>query len=94
MTDSIEALLVRGDSAVSVKRLTPTTICSPDSMRATRSAWLATRRLLSSSMALNAPPRSRISSSSPRAATVSSWTLASITWEPAKMSGYSSRSLS
>jgi hypothetical protein len=58
------ASLVSGDSAVSVKRLTPTTICSPDSMRATRSAWLATRRLFSSSMAAKAPPSARTSSSS------------------------------
>ena len=53
-----------GDSAVSVKQLTPTTWSSPVSMRRTRSAWLPTRRDLSSSMASNAPPRASTSSSS------------------------------
>ena len=45
-----------GEGAVSVKQLTPTTICSPVSIRRTRSAWLRTRRRLSSSMASKAPP--------------------------------------
>jgi hypothetical protein len=50
--------------AVSVKRLTPTTVSSPDSMRRIRSAWLRTRRPFSSSMASNAPPSASTSSSS------------------------------
>ena len=49
-------------SAVSVKQLTPTTCSSPVSMRRTRSAWLPTRRALSSSMASKAPPSASTSS--------------------------------
>jgi hypothetical protein len=56
--------------AVSVKQLTPTTRCSPVSMRRTRSAWLRTRRILSSSMASKAPPRASTSASSASAASM------------------------
>ena len=68
-----------GEGAVSVKQLTPTTVCSPDSMRRTRSAWLRTRRAFSSSMAAKAPPRPSTSSSSAVAASTSSAVLASTT---------------
>ncbi len=81
-----------GEGAVSVKQLTPTTICSPVSMRRTRSAWLRTRRRLSSSIASKAPPSASTSASSAEAASASSAVLASMTLEPSKMSPYSSRS--
>ena len=81
-----------GDSAESVKQLTPTTFCSPLSIRATRSAWLRTSRVFSSSTAANAPPRPSTSSSSAVAASMSSAVFASITWLPANRSSYSSRS--
>ena len=53
---SMSPSAVRGEGAVSVKQFTPTTCCSPVSIRRTRSAWLRTSRVLSSSMAANAPP--------------------------------------
>ena len=53
-----------GDSAVSVKALTPTTVRSSDSSRRSRSVWERTSRPFSSSMASNAPPSSSTSSSS------------------------------
>ncbi len=81
-----------GDSAVSVKQLTPTTWSSPVSMRRTRSAWLRTRRDLSSSMASNAPPRARTSASSAHEASASSAVFFSMTTDPSKMSSYSKRS--
>ena len=93
-TRRIDSSPPRGDSAVSVKRLTPTTTCSPDSMRRTRSVLDATRRPLSSSMAAKAPPRASTSSSSAWAASTSSSVRASTTWDPAKMSSCSSRSVS
>ena len=82
----------RGEGAVSVKEFTPTTFCSPDSMRRSRSAWLRTRRRFSSSMASKAPPSASTSASSAEASSASSAVLASITLEPSKMSSYSSRS--
>ena len=43
-TDTMEPSPVEsGDASVSVQRLTPTTICSPDSIRRTRSVLLSTR---------------------------------------------------
>ena len=68
-----------GEGAVSVKQFTPTTFCSPSSMRRTRSAWLRTRRCFSSSMASKAPPSASTSSSSVQAASASSAVLASMT---------------
>ena len=44
--------------AVSVKRLTPTTVMSPDSMRRTRSALLCTSRCFIASIMAKAPPPS------------------------------------
>ena len=82
----------RGDSAVSVKQLTPTTWSSPVSMRRTRSAWLPTRRDLSSSMASKAPPSESTSSNSAHEASATSAVFFSMTTEPSKMSPYSSRS--
>ena len=81
-----------GEGAVSVKQLTPTTFCWPDSMRRTRSAWLRTSRRLSSSIASKAPPSASTSASSSQAASASSAVLASMTTDPSKMSPYSSRS--
>ena len=89
---SISPSPVSGEGAVSVKQLTPTTCCSPVSMRRTRSAWLRTSRILSSSMASKAPPSASTSASSAPAASTSSAVLASITLEPSKMSPYSRRS--
>ena len=81
-----------GESAVSVKQLTPTTWSSPVSMRRTRSAWLPTRRDFSSSMASKAPPRSSTSSNSAHDASATSAVFFSMTTEPSKMSPYSRRS--
>ena len=53
-------------ASASVKRLTPTTVCSPVSMRRLRSAWEVTRRDFISSIASNTPPRPRMASSSAR----------------------------
>ena len=39
MMPPVVALAASGEGAVSVNELTPTTFCSPDSMRRTRSAW-------------------------------------------------------
>ncbi len=69
---SISPSPVSGEGAVSVKRLTPTTGCSPDSMRRIRSTWLRTRRRLSSSIAAKAPPSASTSASSSHAASASS----------------------
>ena len=80
--------------AAEPKRLTPTTTCSPDSMRRVRSAIEDTRRPLSSSTDSNAPPRSRISCNSAQAASRNSAVRASTTCEPVKMSSYSSKSVS
>ena len=71
-TRRIDSLLESGESAASVNLLTPTTVWSPVSMRRTRSVFDATRRPLSSSMAENAPPIARTSSSSARAAVINS----------------------
>ncbi len=81
-----------GEGAVSVKQLTPTTLSSPVSMRRTRSDWLATKRDLSSSIASNAPPSERTSSSSAHEDSMSSSVFAAITGDPSKMSPYSRRS--
>jgi len=86
MTLSMLSSLVRGEGAVSVKQFTPTTFCSPASMRRTRSDWLRTRRRFSSSMAAKAPPRASTSLSSAWASAINSAVFASITVEPAKMS--------
>ena len=82
------------DPVVSVKRLTPTTVSSPSSMRRRRSAWLRTSRPLSSSMASKAPPIDSTSSSSAVADSASSAVRASTTFDPSNTSGYSSRSVS
>ena len=89
---SMSPSAVSGEGAVSVKQFTPTTCCSPVSIRRTRSAWLRTSRVLSSSMAAKAPPSAWTSSSSASAASISSAVFASITLEPSKMSPYSRRS--
>ena len=83
-----------GESAVSVKQFTPTTWSSPDSIFRTRSAWLWTSRPFIASIISNAPPPSSTHASSASAASASSVVLASITFEPSKMSSYSSRSVS
>ncbi len=83
-----------GDSADSWKAFTPTTVCSPDSMRRMRSVLDATRRPFSSSMAAKAPPMASTSSSSAWAASTSSAVRASTTWLPSRMSSYSNRSVS
>ena len=75
-----------------MKAFTPMTRCSPVSMRRTRSAWLRTSRVLSSSMAAKAPPSASTSASSAVAEATNSSVLAAITVEPSKMSSYSSRS--
>ncbi len=85
---------VSGDGAVSVNLLTPTTVSSPSSMWRTRSAWLRTSRPFSSSMASKAPPIASTSSSSADADSTSSAVRPSTTFDPSKMSGYSSRSVS
>ena len=84
----------RGDGSVSVKRLTPTTVCSPASMRRVRSAIDRTSRPFSSSTAAKAPPRASTSCSSAQAASRSSAVRASTTCEPSNRSPYSSRSVS
>ncbi len=91
-TLTIDSAPPSGDAAVSVKRLTPTTTCCPDSMRRVRSAIDRTNRPLSSSTASKAPPRESTSSSSVAASSRSSAVRASTTWLPSKMSSYSSRS--
>ena len=83
-----------GDGSVSVNRLTPTSTCSPDSMRAIRSRCDSTSAAFMYGTASTAPPRSSIRASSARAPPSSSSTSPSITIEPSKMSGYSSRSVS
>ncbi len=92
MCDSPSRLAVSGDGSVSVKLLTPTTFVSPDSMRRTRSVLDCTSRPLISSIIPNAPPPSSTHCSSSQAAVHSSSTFASMTFEPSKMSPYSSRS--
>ena len=77
-----------------MKALTPTTVCSPDSIRRVRSAIDATSRDLSTSTASNAPPSANTSSSSAWAASRSSAVLASTTVDPSNRSPYSSRSVS
>ena len=83
-----------GDGSNSVNEFTPTTVCSPVSMRRVRSAMERTRRPFSSSTAPNAPPSARTSCSSAHAASRSSAVFASITVDPSKMSPCSSRSVS
>ena len=58
-TFMIEPSPPSGDSAVSVKALTPTTVWSPDSMRRVRVDIEPTRRDFSVSTASNAPPSSQ-----------------------------------
>ncbi len=55
-TRRIDSAVSSGETSVSVNRLTPTTTCSPDSMRRVRSARDRTSRPFSSSIASNAPP--------------------------------------
>ncbi len=92
--DAGSAARWRGESSVSVKELTPITFCSPDSILRSRSAWLATSRDLSSSIASNAPPSDTTSSSSFDACSTIEVVFSSMTCEPFKMSSYSSRSVS
>ena len=81
-----------GLSSDSVYEFTPTTTCSPPSIRRVRVAMERTRRPLSSSTELNAPPRDNTSSNSAHAASRSSAVRASMTFDPSKMSSYSRRS--
>jgi hypothetical protein len=79
---------------VSVNLLTPMTICSPDSMRA-----CARRGCARAGPSARRWPRTRRRGRGRRRArpgptSTSSAVLASITWEPSKMSPYSSRSVS
>ena len=87
---------VSGDGSPSLKRLTPTTICSPASIAARRFAFDSTRARFKAplSTAAIAPPMASMRASSSRAAAFNSSTLASITREPSKMSPYSRRSVS
>ena len=50
------ASAVSGDGSVSVKRLTPTSTCSPDSIRAIRSRWDSTSAAFMYGTASTAPP--------------------------------------
>ena len=70
-----------GDGSVSVKRLTPTTICSPASIAASAARVRLDQRALQApvSTAAIAPPMASMRASSARAASFSSSTLASIT---------------
>ena len=81
-----------GLSADSTYEFTPTTVCSPFSIRRVRAAIERTRRPLSSSTALNAPPSDKTSCSSSHASLHSSFVRPSMTVEPSKMSSYSRRS--
>ena len=83
-----------GESVDSVNRFTPTTVCSPVSIRRVRSAMEDTKRPFNESTASNAPPISTISLISCHAASRSSAVRASMTCEPVKMSSYSSKSVS
>ena len=60
--------VTRGESALSVKQLTPTTGISPVSIRRTRSAWLWTSRPFMASIISKAPPPSSTQASSAAAA--------------------------
>lgn len=87
---------VSGFSSVCWKQLTPTILSSPASIRARRSACEETSSPFRypDSTAAMAPPISWIRSISARQSATRESTLASMTWDPAKMSSYSSRSLS
>ena len=85
---------VKGDGSVSVKRFTPTSTCSPDSIRAIRARWDSTSAAFMYGTASTVPPCSATRSSSARAPSTSSATSPSITTEPSNRSGYSSRSVS
>ena len=83
-----------GDGAVSRYLLWPTTISSPASMRRIRSRWESTSEDFMYATASTAPPCSATIAISAFAPSTSSATSPSITTEPSKMSGYSSRSVS
>ncbi len=78
----------RGDGSLLVKRLTPTTTCSPRSIASMRRAPVLHQRLfhVAALDGERAPPMASIRASSCSAAAFSSATLASITVEPSKMS--------
>ena len=84
-----------GDGSVSVNRLTPTTTCSPDSMRRVRSAIDATsRRLQRLDGVERAAHRQHVVELGLRRLDAARRCGVSTTCEPSKRSSYSSRSLS
>ena len=94
MCDSSSSAATRGESVVSVNRLTPITAISPASILRTRSAWLCTSRCFIASIMAKAPPPSSTHASSASAASASSAVFFSTTCEPANRSSYSRRSVS
>ena len=90
---------VSGDSSVSLKSFTPTTVSSPDSMAWTRAVWDSTRRcfMYAFSTAATAPPMSSTLLQLCYEACSFDQPLCAFfdhDREPSKMSGYSSRSVS
>ena len=83
-----------GEGSASVYTFCPITFSSPASIRRIRSRCDSTSCVFMYGTAATAPPCSATTCISSRAPATSSSTSPSITFEPSKMSGYSSRSVS
>ena len=83
-----------GEGSELVNTFWPMTLCAPLSIAATRARCDSTSCVFMYETASTAPPCSATIAISRREPSTSSATSPSITFEPSKMSGYSSRSVS